>query len=65
MTSFRAAQIWQRSKATRPAMSQLSDRHILKTNSFKLLTVPTHGYSTVENPAQYQLSRATVQVDLT
>ena len=44
-----------------PAMSRLSERHILKTKSVKLLTVPTHGCSTVKRRAHYQLSRATVQ----
>ena len=42
-------------------MSRLSERHISKTKAAKLLTVPTRGCSTVESPAQYQLSRATVQ----
>jgi len=53
--------VCQRSKATRAAMSRLSERHILKTKYAKLLTVPTRGCSTVASPSQYQLSRATVQ----
>jgi len=53
MTSLRAAQICQRSKATRPAMSQLSEQHMSKTKSAKLLSVPTRVCSTVESPAQY------------
>ena len=42
-------------------MSRLSEQHMSKTKSTKLLSVPTRVCSTVESPAQYQLSRATVQ----
>ena len=42
-------------------MSRLFEQHMSKTKSVKLLTVPTCGCSTVESPAQYQLSRAIVQ----
>jgi len=58
MTSLRATQICQRSKVTRPAMSQLSERHISKTKFAKLLTAPTRGCRTIESPT---LSCATVQ----
>jgi len=61
MTSLCAAQICQWSKAIRSAISRLSGRHISKTKFAKLLTVPTHGCSTVESPAQYQISCATIQ----
>jgi len=61
MTSLRAAQIYQRSKVTRPAMCWLSEQHMSKIKYVKLLSNPTCLCSTVECPAQYQLSRATVQ----
>jgi len=48
MTSLRAAQICQRSKATRPAMSRLSEQHMSKTKSAKLFSVSTCVCSTVE-----------------
>jgi len=41
-------------------MSRLSEQHMLKTKSAKLLSVPTRVCSTIESPAQYQLSHATV-----
>jgi len=50
MTTLCVAQICQRSKATRPTMSWLSEQHMSKTKYDKLLTVPTRDCSTVESP---------------
>jgi len=42
-------------------MSQLSEQHMSKTKSAKMISTPTRVCSTVESPTQYQLSRAIVQ----
>jgi len=50
MTSLHATQICQRSKATRPEMSLLYERHTSKTKFAKLLTIPTRRWQHSRKP---------------